>query len=532
MSGSAQTRPSTGAQLAVAGRNIAITIVVLGAMFYFYSHYVQTTKELKLLREKISTLLKHDNPVDYRTAGKLLDEGLALRDSETWFIAARSEVAALLWVEHGEVANKGAAETYLQKAKDLHINRPERFDAEALTLIGNGQLEQAKTMLLDVASRSAGSAGISGDLGIADEKDGKLEQAKKLFKDAADRDWINPRFNALYAESLFDSSDYPAAQATFLKALESNPNHVRSLVGKIRADVAHGDKVAENAKAIDEILANADTLSPMLTGRALVAKAEVQLAQGDSAGAEATARKALDSKVEGDTATAYAQYDLGLALAMQKKPGAVDAFKAAIAQTSYIPHFYFDGAMALAKQGQTADAAKLFDQYAQKITDAQGKLKMDDAYHRAKGDFLAFTEKYDDAVKEYELAVKDNPVIAESYYKEALAYEKLAEKAEKAEKQKVLNSALEQLNNATKYKERYPEAYREIGLIFVAANPGDDKAMTNFAKALLYYKDAKAPKAVTDAFIDQVAESFTKAGPKFKAKAAEWRTDAAKALSP
>jgi tetratricopeptide (TPR) repeat protein len=532
MSGSAQTRPSTGAQLAVAGRNIAITIVVLGGMFYFYSTFVKTTRELKLLREKISTLIKHDNPADYRAAAKLLDEGLAMRENESWFIAARSDVAALLWVEQGEPDNKAAAEKYLAIAKERKINRQERFDAEALTLIGNGHADQAVTMLLDVGQRSAGSAGISADLGIGDEKAGKLEVAKKLFKDAADRDWINPRFNALYAESLYDSSDYSGAQATFLKALEANSNHVRSLIGKIRADVARGEKVPENAKAIDDILANADTLSPMLRGRALVAKAEVQLAQGDAAGAETSARKALEAKVDGDSAAAYAQYDLGLALSMQKKAGAAEAFNAAIAQTSYVPHFYFDGAMALAKQGQTAEAAKLYDQYAQKITE-NGKMKLDDAYHRAKGDFLVFTEKLDDAIKEYELARNDNPVVAETYYKEALTYEKLAAKeSDKAARQKILNSALEQLGNATKYKERYPEAYRETGMIFLNADPKDEKALQNFGKALLYYKEARAPKAVTDAFVEEVAQGYAKAGPKFKKDAADWREAAGKLLTP
>lgn len=532
MSSTAESKPHIATQVKVAARNITITVVVLGTVFTLYSRYVKTTAELKALREKVTGLVKHDSARDYAEAGKALEQGLALRDGDPWFIATRGEVAALLWVEGGDASQKGSAESFTRRAVDMGINTSQRFNAEALTLIGNGQIEKAGDKLTEIVTKTgAASAAMVSGLGMVHQRMGKLEMAKNDFKQAADRDWLNPRFGALYAQSLFDAAEYGTAQGLFQKALEGNPNHLRSLIGKARADVALNDHVAEAIKTFDDALANTEGLSPVLKIQALVGKAEALLAAGDAAQAETVAKQAIEAKVEGDPSVAYAYYDLGRALAVQKKPGALEAFKQALSTVSYIPHFYFDGALSLAREGQSAEATSLLEPYGAKLVDAQGKMKPDDAYHRARGQLLTLGGQFDEALKEYDLAIADNSVNADSYYAKGLVYKAQALQP-KADKVKLLNNALDQFDKAIGFRERFPDAYREEGLIFLDHNPKDDKVMEKFTKAILYYKDAHAPKAVTEAFITDVETAFTKKGPAFKTLAAQWRKDATGALKP
>ncbi len=532
MSSSAENKPTVAHQIRRASIKIAAWAVVLAGVYSVYYKYVLTSRELKDRREKITSLMRHDNPADYRQSAKLLDEGLALRDSEPWFNATRAEVAGLLWVEGGENDSRGTAERYLKTTIDMGINSGQRFDAEALALIGAGQLSEAEDKLVDVVNKSGGTAAILADLGIIHEHQGKLQAAKNDLKQATDRDWVNPRFGALYGEALFDDGDYGNAVAVFQKAMEGNPNHLRSLIGKARAELALQEHVADSTKSLTDILAAPEALTPVLKLRALVGKSEALLAAGDAPGAEAAARQALDAKVEGDSGVAYAQYNLGLSLATQKKPGALDAFKQAIALVGYIPHFYFDGAIGLAKAGQNADGLALLNQYAARITDAQGKMKTDDAYHRAKGEFLTLTNQLDDALKEYDLAIADNNVNADAYYRKGLVL-RMQGQALKGDKQRDLyNSALEELDKAIQFRERFPDAYRAAGLIFLDVSPTDPKVMEKFTKALVYYKDTKAPKTVTDAFITEVEQRYLKYGGKFKKTAADWKKEATAALKP
>jgi hypothetical protein len=56
--------------------------------------------------------------------------------------------------------------------------------------------------------------------------------------------------------------------------------------------------------------------------------------------------------------------------------------------------------------------------------------------------------------------------------------------------------------------------------------------MEKLGKALAYYKDAHAPKAVTDAFISRVEQRYLKLGKKFKKMAADWVHDAHQLIGP
>ncbi|MFM2153929.1 MAG: hypothetical protein RL199_2364, partial [Pseudomonadota bacterium] len=144
--------------------------------------------------------------------------------------------------------------------------------------------------------------------------------------------------------------------------------------------------------------------------------------------------------------------------------------------------------------------------------------KADDDFQLARGDFLLATGDVAEAVKAFEAALADNAVSAEAWYKKGYALRQLALKSG-SDKKKLYDGVREAFEKAVGIRERYPEVYRQIGLVYLDENPRSSEATENFGKALGFYKEQKAPKAVFEAFISEVAERYKKAGLKGNADA-------------
>lgn len=516
MSSPAESTPSTAQGAVKALGKIAVAGAVMLGIYFGYSKYVENSKRMKDLSKKAFEMVQRDNRREYEEAKKLLDEALSIRDKDAFAVSARAEIAALLWVEHGLLDNAGAARRFLEIARDQKYNLAERFSAEGLVLIGDGKAQEAETEIAGIAANAA-NAKIIAALGMAHARLGRADTARNDFKSAADRDWRSPRFTTLYAEAFYAHGDFLSAQGTFQKALELNPAHLRAMVGKARADIARSERTDEAKAAIAEVLAKPESeMSPVIKAHALMGNAELALATGDFAAAEQAAREALAVDARIDPGFAFASYDLGLALARAKKDGALEAFKAAIAQDAQVQRFYYRGALALAEAGRVADGEVLF-------AEAEKTLKKNDVFHVAKADFLVITGGFEPAHAEYDLAAKENEVNPEIYFKKGLLYQKQA-MLPKADKRKLFDNARQQYEKAVGIREKYPEVYRQMGLIYLDVKPTAQEAGSNFLKTLTYYKEQKAPKIVVEGFIAEVEAKYLAA--KLKSNATSWRKEA------
>lgn len=496
---------------------IGVAAAIFIGLYVAYGKHVDTTKAVKERSRQARDLVIRDGIKEYRDAIRMLDEALALQGANPYAIATRGELSAILWSEHGFADEADAARQFTQRAIKENINFAERFGAEGQVMLGEGKLDEAAAAMRKLAEDGIGDARILGVLGVAQARLGKLAAAKADLKQSADRDWRSPRFTNLYGEISFDGADYTTALGAHEKALEQVPGHARATIGKARADVARSVRVAEALEALDAVLARpAEELSPVLKERALTGKAEALFASGEFEKAEAAAREAIAVGAKVDPGIAHAHYALGLALAARKADGANDAFKAAIAQYPAVDRFWFNGALALAKAGKTAEGEALLDEY------AKGR-EQGDTYHLARGEFFVTTGDYTRAHAEFDKAIELNEVNPDGYYKkgELLAIEG---RADKRQQKKLFDEALKQFEKTVQIRERYADVYRQVGLIYLDLNPRSGEALEQFAKALKYFKEQKAPRATIDAFITEVEQRYIAA--RLKGNADAWRQEA------
>lgn len=508
---SAESKPAGQAISAL--RNLAIAVVVLGGLFAAYYMYVQNSKAIKELNKKAYDLVQKDNPAEYVKAAAALDGALAIRSKDQYAVGARAMVASILWAEYGLESEKEVAATMVTRADKLGLNTKERFLADGLFLVASGQPADAEKTLVVLAEKGITPAEVIEPLGLARARQGRMDAARSDFKQASEREWRTARYLALYADAFYDAGDFSSAASTYRKALDVNPTHLRSLIGKARADVARNEYVDESLQALADQLAKAgdDALPPTMKARALAGLAEGLYASGKFPEAATAATAAVAAEIKGDPGSAYAHYDLGLALARQKKGLASDEIKKAIELSPPVARFYFQGALALAEAGKAAAGQELFDAYGK-------SFKQNDAFQIARGDFLRATGNLEEALKAYDAAIAENNVNPDAYYKKGYVLQ-LQGSAPKADKKKLYNAARETYEKAVGIRDRFPDVYRQMGLIYLDDNPRSTDATDAFGKALVYYKEQKAPKSVFEAFIGEVEAKYKKANLKGNAEA-------------
>ncbi|MFM2152311.1 MAG: hypothetical protein RL199_746, partial [Pseudomonadota bacterium] len=417
----ASASPNGNASTAL--RNIGIAAVVLGGIYAAYAGYVDRSKVTRELGRKAHDLIEKDNPGDYALAAKKLDEALDVRGKDKYAVGARAMVATVLWGEYGVEAEKAKAAEYAEKSVAMKLHTREAFLGEGLFLALSGRAAEAEKQMTALVEKGLTPAEVIEPLGVARARQGRADAARNDFKQAAEREWRTARYTALFGDSLFEAGDFANAAATYRKALEVQPAHVRSLVGKARADAARGEAVDEAWKTLTELEGKpSDELPPVMKARVLAGKAEVLLAQGKFAEAEQAAQAAVQAEVALDPASAFAHDDLGVALARQKKDGALVAFKKAISIAPAVARFSFRGALELASAGQAESGRELLDLWAK-------NNKADDDFQVARGDFLLATGDVSEAVKAFEAALADNAVNAEAWSKKGYALRQLALKS-------------------------------------------------------------------------------------------------------
>jgi predicted Zn-dependent protease len=353
---------------------IGVAALLASGIYFGYRHYVQIRRDVAVLIDGpggrgggARSEMAKDTPAGWLRAEKLLEEVLRIHPRNAFGIIALADVETQL-VAAGYADRAARAEEARRKADAKGLPFAELFDAHALSMLQAGKAAQAEAYARSLLEKYPALPAVPRFhdlLGRAQRAQGKLAEAKASFKRAQDADWRQPRFVADYAEALLDDGDAAGALAAFDRALQASSGHLRSQIGKARAQTAlarqgHSDTKAARA-LLDELLRNPEQeLTPELRAGALAARAEARLAGQDAAGAgeDAAAAVAIAPRLAA-ALRARAMVD-----AAARRPSAAPEFEAAIAADPVNPSTYLDGAEALESAGDLAGADKLLGAYA------------------------------------------------------------------------------------------------------------------------------------------------------------------------
>ena len=446
--------------------SVLVWAVVFAGGLFLYWHHVNTEEAVRDLGAKAKAQIAKDNPKNLAQAADLLKQAHGLDGSDPYVLSALGLADAELWVEYGEPGRKADAVKFTDDAAKAKAQKAERYGARGLILLGQGKAADAEKVLVGVVNKGGMGAPIFGSLGIVQRAEGKATDARDAFSRAQQSEWTDPRYAYWSARTYFDDGDYTNALTFAKKALDANPDHLRTKVLRTRIAIAQG-KVTEDARsALKDVLSRpADQLSPRLKALALTARSELLRYQRNPAAAV----KAADQALAADGNLADAHLAKGLALADLKKGSAFAEVQKGLDAFPYAPRAYHQAAVTLLGDGQADQALKVMNLWG-------SKLAKDADYLIAYGNLLVKKGDSDGAMQRYQAAVKLNPDAAEAYYRMGVI----------DQGNKDYGKAVDMFNKAVQARETYPEVYEAMGWIYMTQGHPND-AVPQFAQALKYY---------------------------------------------
>ncbi|HCF57619.1 MAG TPA: hypothetical protein DFS52_06450 [Myxococcales bacterium] len=392
-------------------RDVILVAVILGVGLWMYRGSVETGKQVRALGKEVKQLMLKDSPEHYVKAEEKLKAMLELDSDFPFAVASLAELYAIRWLDFGIEADASKAREWAKKASQLKARINERFGAEVLARLGEGQFAEAEKFASEISKQAASSHVVNG-LGRAFVGQGKLEEAKIALKKAADTEWRNPRFACDIADVYLADGDHANALAFYSKGVESNSDHARSLIGRSRAQIARGQRIKDASDTLKEVLERGDEqMSPLLKAQALVAMSELRMFEQKYD----EAAKLADDAIAAFDKYPWSHFARGRAMAaLQKAPEAGAAFDKAIELGRYVPEFYYTGAKALLAAGDQIKAPTLLDAYVK-------AMREDDRLHLAYGDLLMQMNKGVEALEHFQKAIAFNSFNAQAHYAKGAA---------------------------------------------------------------------------------------------------------------
>ena len=504
-----------------------VKIAVAGALFaglaFYFIHRGERRKEIADRLKEARVLALRDNPADLSRAATELEAIFAVDPDAKDAVALAADIETERWLFHREEGAEQKARAYLKRAQALGSRSEERFGNEILHLIADGKTAEAEKYAEDLRSQGASSAKLWYGIAVAHHVQGHAALSRQAFAQATDKAWKNPRYFAAYGEALLDQADYRQAMEIFNKGRNANPDHLRVRLGLALAELYREQHVKDAADAIQQVLAAPDALTPGLKARALAAQAELANFERRYDDAVRLATQALAVNPQ----ERFAQFARARALALEKDPGALEAFRAAAAQNRLAPAPYFVGAALLQQSGSFDGAHALLDEYAQSYSnveaaDSEGKtyraIERDDKDWLVRGDVFRAAGKQDKAMEAYDKAIAADGVnrIRAYYAKAALLQET-----------KDYDKALEMLSLITPEDGTgaIPEAYQTKGEVLFAKKEFA-QGCQNFALALSRMRLLQIPRERLNALLADVTRQLNANGQTQMAKV--WEREAAK----
>ncbi len=480
-------------------------ILIFGVLFVvglgLHYRHVETSKQVNHVAKLGKDLAEKDTPQDFYAAEKDLEKVLTLDAANGYALSSHAELDALLWGEYGVKDRQQAAEEFSRKADATEAPIQERFAAKALILLYSGKVNDAEAFLLDWVKKGAHGSHVADALGRVERKLGKLDLAKKTLAEAA-KDWRTPRYNADLAQIYFDVNDTLNAIGYFEKALQSNPDHPVSLIGRARAGIARGEKIKVATDDLASLLGpRKSELTPTLLAMALTARAELKMFNRQYADAIRDAREATDA----DRTYAPAYEALGLALAHDKAqaPRSLGAFDQALRLDPYVATFYYSAAKALLGAGLGDKAIGMMQRL-------DKSLPRDENYFLIYGDLLDKKGDAAGAMGQYDQAIKINAFSAPAYFA----------KGKLLQSQKKYPDAAKAYEAALGAQQNFPEVHQQMGYILIDSKKPVDAA-GEFEEALGGFKLEGAPRDKLNALRDNFTANLKKAPKPLQKKFAE-----------
>ena len=477
-------------------RDVAIVALVLGAALYLYYRHEQNRRKLQILGGEAKELMLKDSLKGYAGAEKRLLEMVALDSSQPFALASLAELYALRWLDLGIDADSANAHRYaaLAEATDAKIN--ERYGAGILVRVGDRRYEEALQYTAKIGAAS--SHGVNG-YGRVVRGLGRLDEARPALQASADSEWRNPRFACDIADLYFESGDFANAQASYAKGIAANGDHLRSLIGHARAQIARGQSLKEAGEALAGVLGRpADQLTPKIKAMALTGMSELRgLEQKLDEGL-----KLADEAIALAPGSSWAHFAKARILAVQTDAqGAAAELDKALELDRYAPELYYTGSEALLDAGDATRAQAVLDAYAK-------ALKEDDRFHIAYGNLLMKVGKPEEALQHFDSAIRLNGFSAEAHYAKGAALfdarqRLLADPRDAQKRAELMDGARKELELALEAREYFPAAHSKLGDLLFEKKEWVDGCQS-YAQALVQMKALQVPQERLAELRDQI----------------------------
>jgi tetratricopeptide (TPR) repeat protein len=501
---------------------IVIAGVIFAGLAYFLIQRGERRKEIADHLKEARMLALRDNPKDLARALNELEAVFKLDADARDALALAADIETERWLFHRVEGSEQKAREYLRKAEAEDSRSEERFGSKILQLIAEGKAGEAEKYAEDLRKQGASSAKLWYAMAQAHHLQGHAVPSRQAFSQATDKAWKNPRYFAAYGESLLDHADYRQALEIFNKGRSANPDHLRILLGLALAQIYREQQVKDASDAINRVLAEGDELTPGLKARALAAQAELANFERRYDEAIRVATRALAVNPQ----ERFALLARARALAFNKDPGALEAFREAAAQHRAAPAPYLIGATLLKQAAHFDGALALLQDYEQvqsKIqgVDSEGKtqpaLERDDKYWLVLGEVFHAAGKQDRAMEAYEKAIAADGVNrVRAYHAKAVLLQE----------RKEFDGALEALSFIAPEdgSGSLPEAYRTKGEVLFAKK-SFAQGCQNFAYALARMRGLQVSRERLNALLAEVSQQLNANGQKQMARV--WEQEAA-----
>ncbi|MBI5549807.1 MAG: tetratricopeptide repeat protein [Deltaproteobacteria bacterium] len=504
-------------------RDVVIAAVILGSGLFLYYRHEATGRKVRELGKQAKEYIVKDSPQGYVEAEKRLQEMVALDSDFPFALASLGELYAVRWLDHGLEADAANARKWAQEADKTDAKINERFGAVVLVMLGEKKYEQAEKYASEITRKAASSHVVNG-YGRALRGQGKLDEARQALKKSADTEWRNPRFACDFADLFFEDGDFVNAQAFYAKGIEANSDHLRSLIGRSRSQIARGWKIKEASETLADVLGRpAEQLSPRLRAQALTALSELR-------GFEQKfdeAVKHADEAIAVSPSFSWAHFAKGRALAMLKNVGAAAEFDKALELDRFVPEFYYNGSTAMLEAGDPAKAQALLDAY------LKAPMREDDRFHLAYGNLMLRIAKPEEALAHYDKAITHNGFNAVAHYaKGAALFDArktfLTDPKDTKKEAELMDNSKKELELALEVQEYFPAAYTKLGdILFEKKEWGD--GCQQYAQALMQMKQLQAPRERMTELRERINERLLKEA-KLRDVAKAWMDETGKLI--